>query len=233
MTSPAPARWRRDKISRTRVLIARVPLSRACKRRSRWCDRSIHDGRHPAQSRGAPTPLGCLELLSRKPSWPAASPPRKQAGHMDATTWRKEICSPTLAGRGPFSNRLSAVNRFLLVDVAFRVTVLSAVSVRRRNLWSEAQALQCPQRAYVRSTQPNGLPRSRPAPSPRSATHIRAALARMLFSAADSDAHGLLGPAEGFARTPDAVQDHGQLPGKGHARLAWAGSLRDGLCPVL
>ncbi len=30
-----------------------------------------------------------------------------------------------------------------------RVTVLSAVRIIRRNIWSEAQVLQCPQRADV------------------------------------------------------------------------------------
>ena len=40
----------------------------------------------------------------------------------------------------------------------------------RRNIWSEAQALQCPQRARMQRTRPNGLPRSQPAPSPRWAT---------------------------------------------------------------
>jgi hypothetical protein len=30
-----------------------------------------------------------------------------------------------------------------------RVTVLSAVGIVRRSIWSEAQALQCPQRADV------------------------------------------------------------------------------------
>jgi hypothetical protein len=31
----------------------------------------------------------------------------------------------------------------------FRVMVLFAVGVIRRNIWSEAQALQCPQRAGI------------------------------------------------------------------------------------
>jgi hypothetical protein len=48
---------------------------------------------------------------------------------------------------GPFSNRLSFVNAFLSLP---RVTVLSAVGIIRRNIWSEAQVLQCPQRAGMR-----------------------------------------------------------------------------------
>src|SRR5919206_933781 len=57
-----------------------------------------------------------------------------------------------------------------LVLLPCGVTVLSAVGVCRRNIWSEAQALQCPQRAHMEHMRPNGLPRSRPAPSPRRAT---------------------------------------------------------------
>ena len=48
--------------------------------------------------------------------------------------------------RGPFSNRVSFVNGFLSPP---RVTVLSAVGVIRRNIWSEIQVLQCPQRAGI------------------------------------------------------------------------------------
>src|SRR5271165_4878754 len=61
------------------------------------------------------------------------------------------------------------------------VTVLSAVGKgSRRNIRSEAQALQCPQRAHTEYAPPNGHPRSLPAPSPRWATLIRAsAIARM------------------------------------------------------
>src|ERR1700730_9916798 len=43
-----------------------------------------------------------------------------------------------------------------MVVVAARVTVLSAVGIIRRNIWSEAQVLQCPQRAGIQ------LRRSRP-----------------------------------------------------------------------
>jgi hypothetical protein len=41
----------------------------------------------------------------------------------------------------------------------------------RRNIWSEVQTLQCPQRAHTEYAPPNGHPRSLPAPSPRWATH--------------------------------------------------------------
>ena len=93
VTSPAPGQqWRprRDETGGTRSPTARVPLSRACKTRackagSRWCGRSIHGEGHCAQSSGASTPRPGLEPTPRKPSWPAASPPHTQAGHMDAT----------------------------------------------------------------------------------------------------------------------------------------------------
>jgi hypothetical protein len=56
----------------------------------------------------------------------------------------------TLAEQGPFSNRSSSVK--LPLSPA-RVTVLSAVGARRRNIWfgPEARALQGPQRADVQS----------------------------------------------------------------------------------
>ena len=47
----------------------------------------------------------------------------------------------------PFSNRVSFVNGFFLLLP--RVTVLFAVGIIRRNIWSEAQVLQCPQRAGI------------------------------------------------------------------------------------
>jgi hypothetical protein len=60
-----------------------------------------------------------------------------------------------LQGGGAFSNRVSLVNGSLIASPLSmvlsppRVTVLSAVGIIRRNIWSEAQALQCPQRAGV------------------------------------------------------------------------------------
>jgi hypothetical protein len=87
----------------------------------------------------------------------------------------------TAVETAPIANRyLNPTGRSLIaspLSMAFAccyclagVTVLSAVGGCRRNIWSEAQALQCPQRAHVERTRPNGLPRSWPAPSPRWAT---------------------------------------------------------------
>ena len=94
----------------------------------------------------------------------------------DRTRSERQIKQKTLALQGPFSNRASYVNRFRCCHAG--VTVLSAVDVCRRNIWSEAQALQCPQRAHTEYMRPNGLPRSLPAPSPRWATRTRATLPR-------------------------------------------------------
>jgi hypothetical protein len=69
----------------------------------------------------------------------------------------------------PFSNRVSLVNGSLIASPLStvlsppRVTVLSAVGIVRRNIWSEAQALQGPQRADVqgrRSTATNAATRT-------------------------------------------------------------------------
>ena len=69
------------------------------------------------------------------------------------TTWsRSLIASP-----------LSTASLFTLL---LGVTVLYAVGVCRRNIRSEAQALQCPQRTRVASTRSNGFRRSHLHPRP-------------------------------------------------------------------
>jgi hypothetical protein len=49
-----------------------------------------------------------------------------------------------MEGRSLIASPLSMV-----FFVAARVTVLFAVGIIRRNIWSEAQVLQCPQRAGI------------------------------------------------------------------------------------
>jgi hypothetical protein len=66
----------------------------------------------------------------------------------------------------------------------------------RRNIWFEAQALQCPQRAHVAVTRPNGLPRSQLAPSPRRATITSETRPGWILLKRGSGGRGLLGPAE-------------------------------------
>ena len=93
------------------------------------------------------------------------------------------IRSQPLASTGPFSNRVPLVNSLLLFFCCRTgVTVLSAVGRIRRNIWFEAQALQCPQRAHIVFMWPKALLRSRlhpPAPSPRRATVTSEAMLRM------------------------------------------------------
>jgi hypothetical protein len=74
--------------------------------------------------------------------------PHTKAGHMIAGDPIKNLPN-SLARRGPFSNRSSAVKTSFTSPA--RVTVLSAVSTSCRNFWSgrEAPALQGPQRAYA------------------------------------------------------------------------------------
>jgi hypothetical protein len=86
--------------------------------------------------------------------------PSKKAGHMGATDQLYVTNQKVLANRVPFSNRTSIVN-IRNVCVPPEVMVLYAVGDHRRNIRSEAQALQCPQRAHAWIARPNGIPRSR------------------------------------------------------------------------
>jgi hypothetical protein len=68
----------------------------------------------------------------------------QKAGHMSAASQKPYETSKTACQAGPFSIASP-------LSIAFcrrpRLTVLSAVGIIRRNIWSEAQVLQCPQRA--------------------------------------------------------------------------------------
>jgi hypothetical protein len=73
-----------------------------------------------------------------------SAPPRR---HQSANAWpRSATKRETVHERRekPLANRLC---QWLLLPP--RVTVLSAVGIIRRNIWSEAQVLQCPQRAGI------------------------------------------------------------------------------------
>jgi hypothetical protein len=95
--------------------------------------------------------------------------PYRRAGHMTAPDHFAGITLKSLARGGPFSNRASLVNSLLPLCCRNGVTVLFAVGRLRRNIWSEAQALQCPQRARC-IVAAQGPPSQPPAPSPRRAT---------------------------------------------------------------
>jgi hypothetical protein len=82
---------------------------------------------------------------------------------MAAPTSTVQKLKKILANVGPFSNRIPLVNSFLACLA--RVTVLFAAGIIRRNIWFEAQALQCPQRAGVTDAAQGPLSQP-PVPSP-------------------------------------------------------------------
>ena len=130
-----------------------------------------------------------------------------------------------LASTGSFSNRISVVNCQLHPDSfcgRTGVTVLSAVGKVRRNIWFEARALQCPQRACVVFYAAQGPPSQSPAPSPRRAIIASEATPGWILVKVSSDGCRLLGPVEWLPRPPHAVQNRGEFSGKRHARLAGA-----------
>jgi hypothetical protein len=85
----------------------------------------------------------------------------------------------------------------LLLVCRTGVTVLSAVGRIRRNIWSEAQALQCPQRACVAFTRPKASVAATCTLAPSGNHHIRGT-ARM-------------DPGEGFVRRPAAAPTSGTV----------------------
>jgi hypothetical protein len=164
---------------------------------------------NPSDSMAPTTPRHCLVLLggTHLGQRPYAA---QKAGHMTAIASNIRI-SPRLdlAPKGPFSNRVSLVNSLLLTSATVPGSRFSPRSEDiRRNIWSEAQALQCPQRAHVAFTRPNGLPRSQPAPSPRRATITSETRPGWILLKRGSGGRGLLGPAERLPRAPHAVQDY-------------------------
>src|SRR3954453_11020670 len=96
-----------------------------------------------------------------------------------------------------------------------RVMVLFAVSVGCRNIWSGPEDRHCKVH--------NGLTLIT-RPSPRRAIACTLALGRCVLAYLTSfdelRCHGRRGPAERLARSPDTVQDHGQLARQGYPRLA-------------
>ena len=88
-----------------------------------------------------------------------------------------KLCRSPLAPKGSFSNRISYVNWLLLLCVAEpgsrfspQSAFAAATSGPKRGRCDVHNGLTC--------TQPNGLPRSQPAPSPRRETRIRVSLSR-------------------------------------------------------
>src|SRR4051794_12204023 len=96
-----------------------------------------------------------------------------------------------------------------------RVMVLFAVSASCRNIWSGPEDRHCKVH--------NGLTLIT-RPSPRRAIACTLALGRCVLAYLTSfdelRCHGRRGPAERLARSPDTVQDHGQLARQGYSGLA-------------
>jgi hypothetical protein len=111
--------------------------------------------------------------------------------------------------------------------------VLSAVESIRRNIWFEVRAPQCPQRARMifhaaqgplsRSARTLAPPGNNPAPAGPGRISIKV----------PSDRRRLPGPVELFPRTPDAVQNDGQLPRQCDTRFPGTRPFGDRIGPVL
>jgi hypothetical protein len=101
--------------------------------------------------------------------------PKPQSGASQTPGLRSTISSGTMRTAVLADKRHLAMTERQLLTFTSVATPGSRFSPRsgssRRNIWSEAQALPCPQRAHTQYVRPNGHPRSLPAPSPRWATH--------------------------------------------------------------
>src|SRR3954454_16413530 len=96
-----------------------------------------------------------------------------------------------------------------------RVMVLFAVSVGCRNIWSGPEDRHCKVH--------NGLTLITRPPARRAIACTLAperCLLAYLTSFEELRCHGRRGPAERLARSPDTVQDYGQLARQGYPRLA-------------
>jgi hypothetical protein len=113
-----------------------------------------------------------VDLILGLPYGPAAHSRRTRGRTHGSSRLRdRAILKFFLHRGGAFSNRASLVNWvFGCCGRRTGITVLSAVGRIRRNVWFEAQALQCPQRAHMVFMRLKALARSSPAPSPRRAT---------------------------------------------------------------
>jgi hypothetical protein len=97
--------------------------------------------------------------VRRRCVWMSFAEPIWASGHDAAYTGRThdrfrtavESCKFLLEPNGPFSNRASFVNGFLsasLLPNRGHGSLRGRAKIRR-NIWYEAQVLQCPRRAYV------------------------------------------------------------------------------------
>jgi hypothetical protein len=108
-----------------------------------------------------------VDLIPALPYGPAVNDDRIRGRTHGSTRSRKApVPRIYLRSRGRSLIASSSSIGYFLDMLPPRVTVLSAVGMGRRNIWSEAQALQCPQRACVACTQPKPRTRSRLHPRP-------------------------------------------------------------------
>src|SRR4051794_30704204 len=137
---------------------------------------------------------------------------RKQAGHTGASDLIKALQN-TLQGGGR-SLIAALLSRSLFTSPA-RVMVLFAVSASCRNIWSGPEDRHCKVH--------NGLTLITRPPA-RRAIACTLALGRCVLAYLTSfdelRCHGRRGPAERLARSPDTVQDDGQLARQGYSGLA-------------
>src|SRR6202051_990321 len=88
--------------------------------------------------------LGCLELASRKPSWPAVHRPHQQAGHMDAS-------DPVR----PSKNSCGTGAVHIWVPAFAGTTRLHTSSVTVTGTWSDGRCQPRASRAIVKSLTPS------------------------------------------------------------------------------
>ena len=94
---PGPWTKRRNELS---AAPARHRADSRSLQEKRWRDRSIQEARQSVEPSGAPTRAPCLELTSRKPSWPAVKCERINRPDIWVQAIRSDTRN-TLAGRGP------------------------------------------------------------------------------------------------------------------------------------
>ena len=150
---------------------------------------------------------------SRNPSGPAVMVPRQQGRTHERNRPARQNLTSALEPKRPFSNRASFVNSLFLLFVA--------ASGSRFSPRSEGSAATSGPK-HRRCNVHNGLITNGPTASlavvlyPRPGGQLVPASGlrpEWGFRSDFSGAHWLFRPAKGLARAPDAMQDHGQLPG--------------------
>jgi hypothetical protein len=134
-------------------------------------------------------------------------------------------CNKSLQ-RGPFSNRSFLVKTAVYVVRPGHGSLRGQHELPQHLVRSGEQALQGPQRAYVDTR-----------PPARRAIACTLALGQRLFADLTSFDElrciSLRCPTKRLARSPNAVQDHGQLARQGHPCLARTRASLDRLGPIL